>query len=78
MDEDGITIRIDKVIKLCLKDRYLEGCNYRKIGGVMTVVIDGINAFVDRILVVGGLGTDFGADANLIKLVIDELIELVS
>ena len=78
MDEDGITIRIDKVIKLCLKDRYFEGCNYRNLGGIVTVVIDGINAGVDRILVVGGLGTDFGADANLIKLFIDELIELVS
>ena len=41
----------------------------------MTVVIDGINAVVEPILVVGGLGTCFGVDAYLITLVIDELIE---
>ena len=42
-DLDGITLWFHEVKEVDISDRYFQGCDYCKLEGLVTGVIDGIN-----------------------------------
>ena len=74
-DAHEITLRLDKVTELGLPDISFEVYSDGNIEVIATGVQDGTNDYVGR-FVVGGLGADFDGDSDVIKLGIDEGIEI--